>query len=111
VKFTDILYGEITLPDWLKPFLFIPEFIRLRGVRLSNIDSIDLKDFNTPTRWEHCIGAAYLALTYSKNNKLSQIDEIHLTLASLLHDIGTPPYAHTVEYILSNFDTKKKPTI
>ncbi len=108
MKFTDILYGEITLPDWLKPFLFIPEFVRLRGVRLSNIDSVDLKDFNTPTRWEHCIGAAYLALSYSKINNLSQIDEIHLTLASLLHDIGTPPYAHTVEYILSNFDHEEE---
>ncbi|MGD9994955.1 MAG: DNA methyltransferase [Salinivirgaceae bacterium] len=108
MKFSDIIYGEITLPEWLKPFLFIPEFIRLRGVRLSNIDSVDLKDFNTPTRWEHCIGAAYLALTYSRINNLSQTDEIHLTLASLLHDIGTPPYAHTVEYILSNFDHEEE---
>lgn len=108
MKFTDILYGEITIPDWLKPFVFIPEFVRLRGVRLSNIDSVDLKDFNTPTRWEHCIGAAYLALTYSKINNLSQTDEIHLTIASLLHDIGTPPYAHTVEYILSNFDHEEE---
>lgn len=108
MKFTDVLYGEIILTNWLKPFLFIPEFVRLRGVRLSNIDSIDLKDFNTPTRWEHCIGTAFLALTYSKINNLSQIDEIHLTLASLLHDIGTPPYAHTVEYILSNFDHEEE---
>lgn len=108
MKFTDILYGDIDIPDWLKPFLTIPEFVRLRGVRLSNIDSVDLKDFNTPTRWEHCIGAAYLALLYSRINKLSRLDEIHLSLASLLHDIGTPPYAHTVEYILSNFDHEEE---
>jgi len=102
--FTDILYGKIEIPEWLEPFLTIPEFVRLRGVRLSNIDSIDLKDFNTPTRWEHCIGAAFLALRFSNLKNLSKTDKIHLTLASLLHDIGTPPYAHTVEYILNNFD-------
>ncbi len=104
MKFSDILYGDISTPEWLDPFLLIPEFVRLRGVRLSNVDSIEFKDFNGANRWEHCIGVAYLALKYSQYKKLSLKDSVHITLAALLHDIATPPFAHTAEYILESFN-------
>ena len=57
----DLLYGEIELPNWLEPFVRIPEFARLRDVRLSNVDSIQFKDFGSASRWSHSIGVAYLA--------------------------------------------------
>jgi HD superfamily phosphohydrolase len=104
MKFTDLLYGDIEIPDWLVPFLKIPEFVRLRGVRLSNVDSYEFKDFNGPTRWEHCVGVSHLALTFSRIRQLSRVDTIHLTLAALLHDVATPPFAHTVEYIIEGYD-------
>jgi HD superfamily phosphohydrolase len=104
MKFTDIIYGSIELPDWLMPFLKIPEFVRLRGVRLSNVDSFEFKDFNGPTRWEHCIGVAYLAMKYATKRRLSDTDAVHLILAALLHDVATPPFAHTVEYVLEGYD-------
>ena len=102
--FSDILYGKIYLPDWIVPFLKMPEFVRLRGVRLSNVDSYEFKDFNAPTRWEHCVGVAYLATICAKKRMLNEIDTIKLILASLLHDIATPPFAHTVEYIFDDYD-------
>ena len=104
MKFRDILYGSIEIPDWLVPFLTMPEFVRLRGVRLSNIDSIEFKDFGGPMRWEHSIGVAHLALEIAKLKKLSFEDTVKITLAALLHDVGTPPFAHTVEHIFENFD-------
>src|SRR3954466_3980120 len=100
MKFTDILYGTVEMPDWIIPFLKLPEFVRLRGVRLSNVDSYEFKDFNGPTRWDHCIGVAHLAMRYCKKKSISDIDAIHLVLAALLHDIATPPFAHTVEYVI-----------
>ncbi len=108
MEMKDILYGKITLPDWLVPFIFIPEFVRLRGVRLSNVDSVEFKDFNGPSRWEHCIGAAFLALKYSELKNLPLVDKVHLTIAALLHDIGTPPFAHTIEYVLDGFDHEEE---
>lgn len=39
IRFTDILYGSLELPDWMRSFIRLPEFLRLRGVRLSNVDS------------------------------------------------------------------------
>ncbi len=29
---------------------------------------------------------------------------MHIVLAALLHDVGTPPFAHTAEYVLDGFD-------
>ncbi len=102
--FSDILYGQIKIPDWLVPFLKIPEFVRLRGVRLSNVDSYEFKDFNGPSRWEHCIGVAFLASNLAKKKGLNKIDSAHLQLAALLHDVATPPFAHTVEYVMEGYD-------
>lgn len=108
IHFSDILYGRIEIPDWLSPFLTLPEFVRLRGVRLSNVDSFEYKDFNGPTRWEHSIGVAVLALRYAYRKGLSETDQIHLVLGALLHDVATPPFAHTVEYVLSDYDHEQE---
>jgi len=104
LTFTDILYGSIELPDWMMPFLKIPEFVRLRGVRLSNVDSFQFKDFAGPTRWEHGLAVAYLALRCAERRSLSTQETVQLALSGLLHDTATPPFAHTAEYVLDNFD-------
>ena len=58
IEFADILYGSVRLPDWLLPFLKLPEFLRLRGVPLSNVDSFQFKDFDGQTRWDHGVAVA-----------------------------------------------------
>lgn len=103
-EFSDILYGPISLPDWLIPFVKLPEFVRLRGVRLSNVDSYQFKDFSGPTRWEHCLAVAALAVRCAHRRGLDERDKVHLVLAGLLHDVATPPFAHTGEYVLESFD-------
>jgi HD superfamily phosphohydrolase len=103
IQFSDLLYGRIELPRWLGGFLRIPEFVRLRGVRLSNVDSIDFKDFGSANRWEHGIGVAYLAWRCGEYRQLSTQQRAELTLAALLHDVATPPFAHTAESVLEGF--------
>lgn len=102
--FVDLIYGQIDLPDWILPFVKLPEFLRLRGVRLSNVDSIYFKDFAGPTRWEHGIAVASLAYRCASKRLLSERERVRLVLAALLHDVGTPPFAHTAESVLANFD-------
>ena len=104
LEFTDILYGEVSLPAFIDPFLRIPEFARLRGVRLSNLDSIEFKDFGGPSRWEHGIAVAALAWRVGERRDLPLRDRAHLALAGLLHDVATPPFAHSAEYVLPGFD-------
>ena len=104
MHFNDIIYGEFNLPEWLVPFIKIPEVARLRGVRLSNVDSVEFKDFSGPNRWEHSIGVAYLALRYSEMKGLRFADKLHLCIAALMHDVATPPFAHTIENVLEDFN-------
>lgn len=104
VRFVDLLYGQIELPDWIWPFVRLPEFLRLRGVRLSNVDSIYFKDFSGPSRWEHGIAVAALADRCATVRQVSERERVHLLLAALLHDVGTPPFAHTAESVLAHFD-------
>lgn len=103
IQFSDLLYGRIELPRWLGGFIRIPEFVRLRGVRLSNVDSIDFKDFGSANRWEHGIGVAYLAWRCGEHRQLPMKQRVELTLAALLHDVATPPFAHTAEFALDGF--------
>lgn len=104
IIFRDMLYGEIILPDWLDAFIRMPEFVRLRRVSLSNVDSIQFKDFAGPSRWEHCIAVAFLASYYADICGSDLRTRAHLMLSGLLHDVATPPFGHTVEYVLENFD-------
>lgn len=104
MRFRDAMYGEIQLPDWIDPFLRLPEFVRLRGVRLSNIDSIQYKDFGSATRYDHAIGVTHLALRAAKAKRLDKRETVHLALAALLHDVGTPPFGHTFELVFDDID-------
>jgi|GEM_PF-3222581 len=111
IKFRDSLYGEISLPYWLNSFIFSPEFVRLRYIRLSNVDSFYFKDFANLSRWEHSLGVAYLASTITNHLKVKGYgNEIldNFLLASLYHDIGTPPFAHTIEKIITSYDHEQK---
>jgi HD superfamily phosphohydrolase len=103
-RFSDSLYGEISLPNWIEPFIRLPEFVRLRGVRLSNVDSIQFKDFGNATRWEHGIAVAHLARACAAKKELTLLESTHLILAGLLHDVATPPFAHSAEAVLEGFD-------
>jgi len=104
IEFSDILLGRIRIPEWMGAFLRLPEFVRLRGVRLSNVDSFEFKDFARTTRWEHSIAVAYLAHRCASARGLDVRETVHLALGGLLHDVATPPFGHTMEYVLPGFD-------
>jgi hypothetical protein len=104
LRFRDSVYGGIELPEAVEPFVRLPEFVRLRGVGLSNVDSLEFKDFAGPSRWEHGLAVAALAFRCASKRGLGLRETYTLGLAGLLHDVATPPFAHTAEYVLSDFD-------
>lgn len=95
----DLLYGRFELPRYLSTLVSAPEFRRLAEIRLININSPTLSALSDVRRYSHTLGVLRLAL----HNPLLGFgpDEHRALLASILvHDAGTPAFAHLFEYQL-----------
>ncbi|GBE29006.1 DNA methylase [bacterium BMS3Bbin04] len=108
ISFADILYGRIELPGWLVNLARCPELVRLRHVRLSNVDSFEFKDLSGATRWEHALATAWLAMVTVAEMKIPEVSKTELIIAALCHDVATPPFAHTLEYIIDSYDHERE---
>lgn len=85
------------LPGFLRPFIESPEFRRLGFIRLLNFESIELAAISEARRLSHTLGVLHLAGRVTSLNFNSE--EIKALLYSIvLHDVGTPPFGHTLEY-------------
>jgi HD superfamily phosphohydrolase len=96
----DSLYGRFELPSFLTPLLTAPEFRRLAEVRLININSPALSALADVRRYSHTLGVLHLA---TRNQFVNfGRDEHRALLASIIvHDAGTPAFAHLFEYQLT----------
>ena len=95
----DPLWGEFSVPSFLQPLVMAPEFRRLSNVRLLNVNSPSLASLSDVTRYSHTLGVLRLALA---NPMLGLSSEEHRAFlaAVLVHDAGTPAFAHLFEYFL-----------
>jgi HD superfamily phosphohydrolase len=100
MKIRDTLYGSFEIPEFLDRLVLAPEFRRLSEIRLININSASLGSLADVRRYSHTLGVLRLALL----NPLTGLgeDEFRAFLASIIiHDAGTPAFAHLFEYFLS----------
>lgn len=103
----DPLYGKYEVnPFILELATQSPEVQRLRGIRLSNIDSVSLLGSSNTSRYEHSLGVAFLAERLCNLLRLDEIDRYHLMAAAMLHDVATPPFGHTVELVFQERDSE-----
>src|SRR5690349_5656478 len=93
----DPLYGELTLPKAIVQLLSKPIVQRLRHIRLSNIDSLDMPGIANISRYEHVVGTAYLLSQTGLFSKLDVETATWLQAAALLHDWAILPYGHLIE--------------
>ncbi|MCH7476467.1 MAG: HD domain-containing protein [SAR324 cluster bacterium] len=95
----DPLYGRFSTPSYLSPLLFTPEVRRLSQVRLLNTLSPSVGTLGELRRYSHTLGVLHLC---EKNQSIGFSEEEWKALAAsvLLHDIGTPPFGHLLEYHL-----------
>lgn len=97
----DALYGSFNLPEYLGPLIETPEFKRLSDVRLININSATLTSLADVRRYSHTLGVVRLALLNSLVGLTE--NEFKAFLASIIvHDAGTPAFAHLFEYFLAD---------
>lgn len=101
MKILDPLYGAFELPRYLEYLVETPEFRRLSEVRLLNINSVSLAALADVRRYSHTLGVLCLAL---RNPLLGYGEDEHKALlaAIIIHDAGTPAFAHLFEYFLND---------
>tara|TARA_Y100000815_G_C13348478_1_gene503144 strand:+ start:3103 stop:4287 length:1185 start_codon:yes stop_codon:yes gene_type:complete len=101
MRIVDAIYGSFELPGYLDGLLMSPEFRRLTEVRLININSPSLSSLSETRRYSHTLGVLHLALC---NPMLNFGPEEHRAVlaAIVVHDVGTPAFAHLFEYFLSD---------
>jgi HD superfamily phosphohydrolase len=108
----DALYGDVQFDSVIADLIACPLVQRLRQVRLSNIDSISMPGISSITRYEHALGAAYLATQTGLWRSLSDEDRLLLQAAALIHDTAITPFGHLAEealaYLDTDFDHEKK---
>lgn len=93
----DPLYGEIEFSAELNQLIHAPIVQRLRHVRLSNIDSVELTGISNISRFEHVIGVARLTAELPFFSTLSQYERLVLQASALLHDWAITAFGHLVE--------------
>src|ERR1700730_108718 len=105
-SFLDPLYGSIGFDESLSDLIRRPVVQRLRHVRLSNIDSIDMPCIANLSRFEHVIGVAHLASEVGFRSSLGHLDDLILRGAATLHDWAITSFGHLVEEALQYVETR-----
>ncbi|MCX7954216.1 MAG: HD domain-containing protein [Bacteroidales bacterium] len=112
----DPVYGFIRLPDGIGFRILEHRWFQ----RLRNIKQLGLAYLVYPgavhTRFQHSLGAYHLsiqALEVLKNKgiNISKDEEVAVSLALLLHDIGHSPFSHLLEGIILKDISHEKVTI
>jgi HD superfamily phosphohydrolase len=95
----DPIYGPFELPGNLTELIQTPEVRRLSQIRLLNTLTPSLATLGEIRRFSHTLGVLRFVL---RNHLLKAQPQMLSALgaAVLLHDIGTPPFAHLLEYHL-----------
>lgn len=97
----DPLYGKIQFPSFINQLLLCPELLRLKEIRMSNINFFKFTGFSDSSRYEHSVGTAFLASVLTKKWDINIKDGLELITAALFHDIATPPFGHGTEIVFN----------
>jgi HD superfamily phosphohydrolase len=100
----DPLYGPFEIPQWLAAVIATPEVQRLREVRLLNTSTPFFPALSDTRRFTHTLGVLHLALEIAPTlrRRHSEKNVQAFLVSCVLHDVGTPAFAHIFEYILKS---------
>ena len=96
----DTVHGTIKLTQPHLNLLYTPELQRLNHVHQLGLAHLVFPGANH-TRLEHSLGTYHIAERMARTLNLAEPERLLVTTSALLHDLGHPPYSHTIEYLLN----------
>jgi HD superfamily phosphohydrolase len=93
----DPLYGNFSVPSYLPQLILTPEVRRLSQIRLLNTLSPSMATLGELRRYSHTLGVLHLC-QINRSSDYTEEERKALAASVLLHDIGTPPFGHLLEY-------------
>ena len=95
----DSLHGNLQLDDFEVKIVDTPQIQRLRRIKQLGFTYLVYPGANH-TRFEHSIGAMYLASRLANNLQLDDHKKQMLRVCAILHDAGHGPFSHVSEGVL-----------
>lgn len=99
MRYQDIVYGSIEIPDDVVDLFQTDLLLRLRGISQDSMPAEYLPSCTVPNRFQHGIGVWWLATRLTKKPEFAHLARI-LPIAGLLHDAGNTPFSHVGEVFL-----------
>jgi len=96
----DPIHGYIELDELEQRLIGQRAFQRLRRIRQLGFSNL-IYPSTTHTRFEHSLGATYLAGQFADSLGLDDERRRSLRCAALLHDLGHGPFSHTSEAVMA----------
>lgn len=97
----DSVHGSVRVDGVFLDILHRPEMQRLHGVKQLGLAYLVFPGANH-TRFEHSLGTYHVAGLMSASLGLDEEDRKAVLASALLHDLGHPPFSHTLEEVLEN---------
>lgn len=95
----DPIHGSLRLEEPFLDLLEVPEVQRLRGIRQLGMAHLVFPGGNH-SRFEHSLGVLHLVRRFGGQKGLGREELLLLGAAALLHDVGHPPFSHTLEALM-----------
>jgi HD superfamily phosphohydrolase len=95
----DSVHGSVRLEGVFLRLLGRPEMQRLHEVHQLGLAHLVFPGANH-TRLEHSIGTYHIASMMAESLRLNAEERDEVLAAALLHDVGHPPFSHTLEEVL-----------
>ncbi len=97
----DSVHGSVRVDGVFLSLLERPEVQRLHNIHQLGLAHLVFPGANH-TRLEHSLGTYFLADKIAESLGLEDNEKLELKAAALLHDIGHPPFSHTLEMVIND---------
>jgi len=104
----DPVYGMVPLTSVEEEILRLPIMNRLKNIKQLGLAYLAFSGANH-TRFEHSVGTMHVASLMATALELNEQEIETVRIAALLHDVGHPPFSHSVEFACKLFSIHEIP--